>query len=69
MRSGRRYRECMNETADVKRKIRQVLEDVSSDQQSIDEALDRIMEAIDPLQQLAREELERYRSTFAELAK
>ncbi|MGC2658536.1 MAG: hypothetical protein WA324_11320 [Bryobacteraceae bacterium] len=59
----------MNETADVKRKIRQVLEDVSSDQQSIDEALDRIMEAIDPLQQLAREELERYRSTFAELAK
>jgi hypothetical protein len=60
----------MNETADVKKKIRQVLEDVvSSDPQSVNAALDRIMEAIDPLQQLAREELERYSSTFAELAK
>lgn len=60
----------MNETADVKKKIRQVLEDlVSSNPQSVDEALDRIMEAIDPFQKLAQEELERYSSTFAELAK
>jgi hypothetical protein len=49
----------MNETADVKEKIRQVLEDVvSSPSHNADQALDRIMDAIDPFRQLAHEELE-----------
>lgn len=66
----RRYAEYMNEPADVKEKIRQVLEDVvASESHSIEQALDRIMEAIDPFRQIAQEELERYRSSFAELAK
>lgn len=60
----------MNETAEVREKIRQVLEDVvSSESHSVDQALDRIMDAIDRFRQLADEELERYRSSFAELAK
>jgi hypothetical protein len=60
----------MDEAADVRQKIRQVLEDVvASESRSVDQALDRIMEAIDPFQRIAWEELERYRSSFAELAK
>lgn len=64
------YPERMNETAELREKIRQVLEDVvSSEPQVINDALNRIMDVVDPFQQLAREELERFRSTFAELAK
>ena len=60
----------MNETAEVRDKIRQVLEDlVPAEPQTVDRALDRIMEVIEPFRLIAREELERFRPTFAELAK
>ena len=60
----------MGETQEVRQKIRQILEDVvPAEPQSVERALDRIMEVIDPFERAAREELERFRSTFAELAK
>jgi hypothetical protein len=58
----------MPETAELRQKIRQVLEEVWGTE-SVERALDRIMEAVDPFEKAAREELERFRETFAELAK
>ena len=60
----------MTQAAEVREKIRHVLEEVSqADPQIIDQALDRIMDVVDPFRQTAIEELERFRSTFTELAK
>lgn len=60
----------MPETAELREKIRQVLEEVApADPEAVERALDRIMAAVDPFEQAAREELERFRATFAELAK
>jgi hypothetical protein len=60
----------MPETAELRQKIRQVLEEVvPAGPETVERALDRIMEAVDPFEQAAREELERFRETFAELAK
>jgi hypothetical protein len=60
----------MDESAEVREKVRQVLGDlVPDDPNKLETALERIIDVIDPFQQAAREELERFRSTFAELAK
>lgn len=60
----------MPETVELRQKIRQVLEEiVPADPETVERALNRIMEAVDPFEQAAREELERFRETFAELAK
>ena len=60
----------MGDRTRINEEIRLVLEDVLPNQpQSVDRALTRIMEIIDPVEKIAREELERYRETFAELAK
>jgi hypothetical protein len=53
----------------LRQKIRQVLQEVvPASPETVERALDRIMEAVDPFEQAAREELERFRETFAELA-
>jgi len=60
----------MTQAAEVREKIRHVLEEVSqAEPQVIDQALDRIMDVVDPFRQAAIEELERFRPTFIELAK
>jgi uncharacterized protein YaaN involved in tellurite resistance len=60
----------MLDTAELRQRIRQVLQDVvPADPETVERALDRIMEAVDPFEQAAREELERFRETFAELAR
>lgn len=42
---------------------------VPTSPETVERALDRIMQAVDPFEQAAREELERFRETFADLAK
>jgi hypothetical protein len=60
----------MSQTAEVRGKVREVLEDFRPGTPlAVEVALDRIMEVVDPFQQVASEELERYRSTFADLAR
>lgn len=60
----------MPETAEIREKIRRVLEDVlPAGPEAVEQALDRIMEAVDPFERIAREELDRFRDTFAELAR
>ena len=54
----------MPETAELRQKIRQVLEEVvPAGPEIVERALDRIMEAVDPFEQAEREELERFRET------
>ena len=60
----------MPETVELRKKIRQVLEEVvPASPETLERALDRIVEAVDPFEQAARKELERFRETFAALAK
>ncbi len=55
--------------AETRARIREILKEAIADPQALDRVADRIMEAVSPFQSAAREELERYRATFAELAK
>ena len=56
--------------SELREQIRAVLVNgVSSDPAAVEDALDRIMAAVDPLEKLAQEELNRFRSTFADLAR
>jgi N-formylglutamate amidohydrolase len=60
----------MTETNELAKRIRKVLEDeMPEDKPKLDRTLERILEIVDPFQEAAREELDRFRSTFAELAK
>jgi hypothetical protein len=60
----------MPETAELRQTIRHVLEDLLPERpEAVEQALGRIMEAVEPFQRIAREELERFREIFAELAK
>jgi hypothetical protein len=64
------YALIMPETVEIREKIRQVLEAfVPAGPEAVEQALDRIMETVDPFERIAREELERYRETFTELAR
>ena len=49
----------MSESTEIREKIRRVLEDELLQPQTVDRALDRIMELVDPFEKLACEELER----------
>jgi hypothetical protein len=59
----------MLETVERMQTIRQVLEEVlPASPGTVECALDGLMEAVNPFEQAAREGLERFRETFAELA-
>lgn len=56
--------------AELEARIREVLRDeMAGDPDRIERTVHRILEFVSPFEQAAREELERYRVTFAELAK
>lgn len=56
--------------SEVRARIRQVLEDlVGDDPRTLELALDRIMDVVEPFQQAAREELEAMRAAARELNK
>ena len=56
--------------SELSEKIRRALEaELPADKQKVDRAVEPILDIVDPFQEAAREELERFRSTFAELAK
>jgi hypothetical protein len=60
----------MADHSQLREKIREVLEqEIPSDPEKIERAVNRILELVDPFERAVREELERFRSTFAELAK
>jgi len=59
----------MSET-EARDRIREILQEaIPADTKKLEATIDRIMDVVSPLQAVAREEMERYRSTFAELAK
>jgi len=59
----------MSET-EARDRIREILQEaIPADTKKLEATVDRIMDVVSPLQAVAREEMERYRSTFAELAK
>lgn len=60
----------MAELSELQQRIREVLEDeMPGDPQKVERTVARLLKLVDPFQQAAREELERFRATFAELAK
>lgn len=60
----------MSESAAIREQIRNILQQVIPNEPATQErTLDQIMQLVDPFQQLAREEMDRFRATFAELAK
>ena len=64
------YACLMAELTELEARIREVLQDaMPGDPQKIDQTVNRILELVNPFEKAALEELERYRSTFAELAK
>jgi len=59
----------MSET-EARDRIREILQEaIPADTKKLEATIDRIMDVVSPFQAVAREEMERYRSTFAELAK
>lgn len=60
----------MPSTSELRKQIRAVLVNgISSDPAAVQDALARIMAAVNPFERLAQEELERFRSTFADMAR
>ena len=60
----------MADVAQLEAEIREVLQDeMAGDPDRIERTVHRILELVNPFEKAAQEELERYRSTFAELAK
>jgi hypothetical protein len=64
------YAGFMADFSGLEAQIREVLQGaMPDDPQKVERTLIRILELVDPVAKAAREELDRYRSTFAELAK
>jgi hypothetical protein len=64
------YAAYMVELKDMAEMIRKVLEhEMPGDPDRVERTVGRILEIVDPFEKAAREELERFRSTFAELAR
>ena len=60
----------MPEQTELAERIRIVLElEMPGDAQKIQRTVNRILQILDPFERAAQEELERFRSTFADLAK
>jgi hypothetical protein len=60
----------MTALGELESQIREVLEEeMTGDSDQIERTLHRILQIVNPFEKAAREELERYRLTFAELAK
>jgi hypothetical protein len=60
----------MAEVNELANGIREILEqEMPGDLQRVERTVARILEIVDPFEEAAREELERFRSTFAELAR
>ena len=60
----------MAELAELEVKIREVLQDeLAGHPDKIERTVHRILELVNPFEKAAHEELERYRVTFAELAR
>jgi hypothetical protein len=60
----------MAEVNELANGIREILEqEMPGDLQRVERTVARILEIVDPFEKAAREELERFRSTFAELAR
>ncbi|HYP15410.1 MAG TPA: hypothetical protein VEQ63_15890 [Bryobacteraceae bacterium] len=55
---------------ELEARIREVLQDeMPGDPDKIERAVHRLLELVNPFEKAAQEELDRYRVTFAELAK
>ena len=60
----------MAELTELEARIRKVLQDeMPGDAQKIERTVNKILQVVNPFEKAAQEELERYRSTFADLAK
>lgn len=60
----------MIEPTQLEQAIREILRDeMPGDLQKVERAVRRIIEIVDPFERAAREELDRFRATFSELAK
>lgn len=59
----------MSESGVLREQIRTILQEViPKDPAMLERTLNQIMQLVDPFQQLAREEMDRYHATFAKLA-